>query len=108
MVARVLAFVPAIVAYLVLRPASFAQTVPYQLSTSQLIGVSSALTVAYFYARFWDEARKTPKLSMSLGDAATIRELGGHPPEPVPASRAPQQPDGDDDGEEGQSGESHA
>ena len=98
----------AIVAYLVLRPASFAQTVPYQLSTSQLIGVSSALTVAYFYARFWDEARKTPKLSMSLGDAATIRELGGHPPEPVPAGRAPQQPDGDDDGEEGQSGESHA
>jgi phosphatidylglycerol:prolipoprotein diacylglycerol transferase len=103
MVARVLGFVPAIVAYLALRPASFAQTLPYQLSTSQLIGLSSGLAVSYFYARFWDEARKTPKLAMSLGDAATIRELGGHPPEPPPPVRQAVE-----DEEEGQSGESHA
>ncbi len=50
---------------------------PYQLSTSQIIGLLSAVAVAYFYARFWDEARKNPELAMSLGDAATIRELRG-------------------------------
>jgi phosphatidylglycerol:prolipoprotein diacylglycerol transferase len=73
--ARALAFVPPVVAYLALKPASFAQTVPYQLSTSQLIGLTSALVVAFFYARFWEQARKTPKLAMSLGDAAAIRAL---------------------------------
>jgi phosphatidylglycerol:prolipoprotein diacylglycerol transferase len=73
--ARALAFVPPVVAYLALRPASFAQTDTYQLSTSQLIGLISALTVAFFYARFWEQARKTPKLAMSLGDPAAIRAL---------------------------------
>jgi phosphatidylglycerol:prolipoprotein diacylglycerol transferase len=107
MVARVLGFVPAVAAYLVLRPDSFAQTLPYQLSTSQLIGVTSALTVAYFYARFWDEARKTPKLALSLGDAAVIRELGGHPPELLAAGPSAAHAS-DDEEEEGQSGESHA
>jgi phosphatidylglycerol:prolipoprotein diacylglycerol transferase len=76
-VARVLAFVPPVVAYLAMRPATFAQTVPYQLSTSQLIGLLSALVVSFFYARFWEQARKNPTLSMSLGDAASIRELKG-------------------------------
>jgi phosphatidylglycerol:prolipoprotein diacylglycerol transferase len=80
--ARVLAFVPPVVAYLALRPASFAQPIAYQLSTSQLIGLGSAVAVALFYARFWEEARKNPNLAMSLGDAATIRELRGEPPEP--------------------------
>jgi phosphatidylglycerol---prolipoprotein diacylglyceryl transferase len=75
--ARVLAFVPPVVAYLAMRPASFAQTVPYQLSTSQLIGLLSALVVSFFYARFWEQARKNPSLAMSLGDAAAIRELKG-------------------------------
>jgi phosphatidylglycerol:prolipoprotein diacylglycerol transferase len=77
MVARVLAFVPPVVAYVMLRPASFAQTIPYQLSTSQLIGLLSALTVSYFYARFWEDARKNPRLALSLGDAQMIRELKG-------------------------------
>jgi phosphatidylglycerol:prolipoprotein diacylglycerol transferase len=75
--ARVMAFVPPVVAYVALKPATFAQTVPYQLSTSQLIGLFSALTVAYFYARFWEESRKNPALAMSVGDAAAIRELKG-------------------------------
>ena len=74
-VARVLAFLPPVAAYLALRPASFAQTEPYQLSTSQLIGFASALTVAFFYARFWEQARKSPRLAMSLGDPASIRAL---------------------------------
>jgi phosphatidylglycerol:prolipoprotein diacylglycerol transferase len=76
-VARVLAFVPPVIGYLAMKPASFAGTVPYQLSTSQLIGLFSALAVAFFYTRFWEEARKNPALAMSLGDAATIRALKG-------------------------------
>jgi phosphatidylglycerol:prolipoprotein diacylglycerol transferase len=75
--ARALAFVPPIATYIALKPATFAQTTPYQLSTSQLIGFVSALAVAFFYARFWDEARRSPKLAMSLGDASAIRELHG-------------------------------
>jgi phosphatidylglycerol---prolipoprotein diacylglyceryl transferase len=73
--ARILAFAPPIVAYLALKPASFAQTLPYQLSTSQIIGLVSALVVSYFYARFWEQARKNPRLAMSLGDTATIAAL---------------------------------
>jgi phosphatidylglycerol:prolipoprotein diacylglycerol transferase len=75
--ARVLAFVPAVVAYVSLRPASFGQTEPYQLSTSQIIGLLSALTVAYFYARFWADAGKHPALAMSLGDFDVPRRASG-------------------------------
>jgi phosphatidylglycerol:prolipoprotein diacylglycerol transferase len=77
LIARVAAFVPPVIAYLALRPATFAGTVPYQLSTSQLIGLFSALAVAFFYTRFWEDARKNPALAMSLGDPATIRALKG-------------------------------
>ncbi len=92
-VARVLALVPPILAYLVLKPASFAQTVPYQLSTSQLIGIVSGLVVAFLYARAWEDARKNPRLAMSLGDVAAIRRLRGEAE--VPESREPD----DDDAE---------
>ena len=81
-VARLVAFVPPIVAYVALKPASFGQTVPYQLSTSQLIGVGSALVVAFFYARYWEDARKNPRLAMSLGDMQSIRKLRGDAEEP--------------------------
>jgi phosphatidylglycerol:prolipoprotein diacylglycerol transferase len=76
-IARVVAFVPAVVAYLSMRPASFGQTEPYQLSTSQIIGLLSALTVAYFYARFWADAGKHPALAMSLGDSEALRGSSG-------------------------------
>lgn len=79
--ARVAAFVPAIASYVALRPATFAQTVPYQLSTSQLIGLVSALVVSFFYARFWEQARRSPKLAMSVGDMAMIREMKGEDPD---------------------------
>ncbi len=81
-VTRLLAFLPPIVAYIALKPASFGQTVPYQLSTSQLIGVGSALIVAFFYARYWEDARKNPRLAMSLGDMTNIRKLRGEAEEP--------------------------
>jgi phosphatidylglycerol---prolipoprotein diacylglyceryl transferase len=98
-VARVLAFVPPIVAYLLLKPASFAQTLPYQLSTSQLIGLLSALAVSFFYARFWEEARKNPTLSMSLGDAATIRELKGESALPEVADDEEEEEDDEEEAE---------
>jgi phosphatidylglycerol---prolipoprotein diacylglyceryl transferase len=78
-IARVVIFVPPVVAYTALKPASFAQTVAYQLSTSQLIGFLSALLASFFYARLWEQARKNPKLAMSVGDPVAIRELSGEP-----------------------------
>jgi phosphatidylglycerol---prolipoprotein diacylglyceryl transferase len=68
---RLLAFVPPVVAFIALRPASFGKQQAVQLSTSQWIGMLSALVCAYFYAKFWETARKSPKLAMgieSLGD----------------------------------------
>jgi len=79
LVARILGFVPPVMAYVALAPASFGEPVPYQLSTSQLIGLLSALTVSYFYAKFWTDAGSHPALAMSLGDAAAIREQKGEP-----------------------------
>jgi hypothetical protein len=38
-----------------------------KLSTSQFIGLASALAVAFFYARYWLEAQRSPELAMSLG-----------------------------------------
>jgi phosphatidylglycerol:prolipoprotein diacylglycerol transferase len=65
-VARVLSFVPAVVAYLALKPPSFGSSVTVQLSTSQWIGFLTALTVSYFYAQYWAAARKSPALAMGL------------------------------------------
>ncbi len=64
-VVRVLAFVPPVVAYLVLSPPSFGSSVTVQLSTSQWIGLISALLVSYFYAQFWGVARGQPNVAMS-------------------------------------------
>jgi phosphatidylglycerol:prolipoprotein diacylglycerol transferase len=104
-IARALSLLPPVVAYLALRPATFAESEPYQLSTSQIIGLLSALAVAFFYARFWEESRKSPALAMSLGDEAAIRELRGDAP-PVKAKKADAEEADGDDGEEAE-GEAH-
>lgn len=65
-IARILAFVPPVIAFFMLKPASFGSSVVVQLSTSQLIGVISAALVAYFYARYWEEARRSPQMAMAL------------------------------------------
>jgi phosphatidylglycerol:prolipoprotein diacylglycerol transferase len=96
-VARALAFAPPVIAYVALSPATFAQTVAYQLSTSQLIGLVSALTASYFYAKFWTDAGSHPALAMSLGDPIAIRELKGEEPEEAEAEEEPQ---GDDEEDE--------
>jgi phosphatidylglycerol:prolipoprotein diacylglycerol transferase len=65
-IARALAFFPPIIAFFILRPASFGNSVVVQLSTSQLIGLVSAVLVAFFYARYWQEARRSPQMAMAL------------------------------------------
>ncbi len=72
-VSRVIAFIPPIVAFIVLRPASFAKQQAVQLSTSQWIGILSAVVCAYFYAKFWETARKSPKLAMGLESLGDIK-----------------------------------
>jgi phosphatidylglycerol:prolipoprotein diacylglycerol transferase len=92
MAARVVAFVPAIVAFVALKPDSFGETVPYQLSTSQWIGLLSALAVSYFFARFWPQAMKSPAFAMSLGDPGALAALNGVSvarPEPTSATPEP-------------------
>jgi phosphatidylglycerol:prolipoprotein diacylglycerol transferase len=76
-VARIAAFIPPIVAYVMLKPPSFGASVNTQLSTSQWIGLSTALLVSYFYAQYWEAARKSPRLAMgpeSLGPGAVVEE----------------------------------
>jgi phosphatidylglycerol:prolipoprotein diacylglycerol transferase len=70
--ARVLSFVPPLVAYLVLKPPTFGSSVSVMLSTSQWIGVLSALVVSYFYAQYWAFAMRSPALAMSLGMAGSV------------------------------------
>jgi phosphatidylglycerol:prolipoprotein diacylglycerol transferase len=73
--ARVVSFVPVAVAYVALKPDAFGEPTPYQLSTSQVIGLTSALIAAYLYARFWERASTSPRMAMSLGDEAAIALL---------------------------------
>lgn len=72
-VARALAFVPPVVAFVILKPPSFGKQVTIQLSTSQWIGLLTAVLVSYFYAKFWEQARKSPKLAMGLESLGDIK-----------------------------------
>ena len=74
MIARIAAFVPPVIAYIALKPKSFAQSVNVQLSTSQWIALVTALMVSYFYAAYWQDARKRPVMAMSLGEGAAVEE----------------------------------
>ncbi|MFO0666753.1 MAG: prolipoprotein diacylglyceryl transferase family protein [Polyangiaceae bacterium] len=49
MIARVVAFVPAVAMYLKLRPADYAQVIDVRFSTSQWIALFTGLLAAYFY-----------------------------------------------------------
>ncbi|MFO0675081.1 MAG: prolipoprotein diacylglyceryl transferase [Polyangiaceae bacterium] len=67
-VLRFVAFVPAVATYWKLHPPSFGQSVEVKLSTSQWIALFTSLAVAFFYQRYWQEARRSPVLAMSLGE----------------------------------------
>jgi phosphatidylglycerol:prolipoprotein diacylglycerol transferase len=96
LVARGLALVPPISAYLVLRPASFGDTVSVQLSTSQWLALITALICAYFYAKYWELARRSPKLAMATGFEASASDEDEDEEEDDDAVRA----DDDEDEEE--------
>jgi phosphatidylglycerol:prolipoprotein diacylglycerol transferase len=98
--ARVLSVVPAIVAFFVLKPQQF-QSDPYNLSTSQFVGMLSAAIVAYFYAKLWEEARKNPKQAMSLG-LPEAKKKKKKEPEPEPENEPEDEPEDEDDEPEGE------
>jgi phosphatidylglycerol:prolipoprotein diacylglycerol transferase len=97
-IARVLAFVPPVVAYLILAPAKFGEVTQAHPSTSQWIGMLSAVVVAYFYARAWEIARKSPKAAMSLESLGDIK--------PAKDDEGPRRRrDEDDDDDDAEAGE---
>jgi phosphatidylglycerol:prolipoprotein diacylglycerol transferase len=81
--ARVVAFLPPVVAFIILQPPSFGSSESVMLSTSQWIGLLSALAVSAFYAQYYQAAKKAPKLAM--GKAS----LGDFVPDPAPPSGDP-------------------
>jgi phosphatidylglycerol---prolipoprotein diacylglyceryl transferase len=64
---QVIAFVPAVVVLVALRPQSFAAVDVATASTSQLIALSSALAVCIAYAIYDRAARLHPEAAMELG-----------------------------------------
>lgn len=95
--ARIVSFIPPVFAFVVLRPASFGKQIGVQLSTSQWIGLLSACICAYFYAQFWETARRSPKLAMgleSLGDVKPTED------DLAPRRRKAEEEDEDDHEEE--------
>jgi phosphatidylglycerol---prolipoprotein diacylglyceryl transferase len=93
MIARVAAFVPPVVAYVMLAPAKFGEVTQAHPSTSQWIGLLSGLVCAYFYAAAWEVARKSPKAAMSL------ESLGDLKPAKDEAPRRRRDEDEDEDGD---------
>jgi len=97
--ARVLSVVPAILAFIKLKPGQF-ETDPYNLSTSQFVGLVSAVVVAYFYAKYWEQARKNPKAAMSLGLIEEGKKKKKKAEAPAPVSEEEDDEEEDEDEEE--------
>ncbi len=87
---QLVSLVPAIMAFLVLRPESFADQALIKLSTSQWVGLTTALAAAIAYAIYWKAAEMHPESAMSLG-------LEGYvPPAAADAPAAPAAREEDD------------
>jgi phosphatidylglycerol:prolipoprotein diacylglycerol transferase len=97
--ARIASVVPAIVAFFMLKPGQF-ESDPYNLSTSQFIGLLSAVLVAYFYAKLWEEARKNPKQAMALGLPNEGKEKKKKKAAPEPEPEAEEEEEEDEEEEE--------
>jgi phosphatidylglycerol:prolipoprotein diacylglycerol transferase len=89
--ARIASFIPPVAAFVMLKPASFGKQTNMQFSTSQWVGLLSALICSYFYAKFWETARKSPKVAMSL---ETLGDIKAKPEDLAPRKK------GDDDEDE--------
>ncbi len=85
-VTQVAAFVPAVVAYLVLRPETFGEQSLVQLSTSQWVALLTAVPAAIAYGIYAKAAAAHPGSAMTLGlegmqivaDADAEPAAGGH------------------------------
>jgi phosphatidylglycerol---prolipoprotein diacylglyceryl transferase len=110
LVARIVSLVPPLVTFIALKPPSFGASVSMQLSTSQWIGFATAIAVSFFYAQFWDVARKQPKLAMSvetLGPGA-VGELAKEAKETREASEKKEEEDESEEELEGSLSETKA
>ncbi len=63
--AQVAFALPAVVSFVMLRPAEFVAAQPAKLSTSQLIGLLSAAVAAWGFSVFWKNAEKNPSAAMA-------------------------------------------
>ncbi len=70
---QVLAFVPAVVAYLLLKPPSFADQTLVQLSTSQWVAILTALPAAAAYAIYFKAAEAHPESALAIDLEAFYR-----------------------------------
>ncbi len=65
-VTQILAFVPAIALYLVLKPDTFASSVTTQLSTSQFVGITTGVGAALLFSLLYKAALEHPELAMAI------------------------------------------
>lgn len=65
-VTQVAAFVPAIVAYVAMKPESFAGSVTIQFSTSQFVAVTTAFAACVVFAALYKAALENPERAMAL------------------------------------------
>jgi phosphatidylglycerol---prolipoprotein diacylglyceryl transferase len=63
---QIVAFVPSVVAYLILRPPSFADETLVQLSTSQWVAVLTAVPAAVAYGIYFKAAQTHPESALAL------------------------------------------
>ncbi len=63
---QALAFIPAVVAYVTMRPSSFMNAQITQLSTSQWVGLLTALAVSVAFTIFYKAAQAHPEAAMAL------------------------------------------
>jgi phosphatidylglycerol:prolipoprotein diacylglycerol transferase len=63
---QIIAFVPAIAAYLVMRPANYVNSEIIQLSTSQWVAVLTAASVSVAFALFWKVAEAHPEAALTI------------------------------------------
>jgi len=103
LIAQIASVIPPVVAYVALKPPSFGASVSTQLSTSQWIGFLTALAVSFFYAQFWEEARRQPKAAMSpetLGPGAAVELAKEAERGPEDKEGKAAKPAGDEEGED--------
>lgn len=91
-IARVLAFVPAVLLYLKLAPAQFGQVTIVQLSTSQFIALVTGLLAAYFYASGWVESGRKPTKKKKLKEVAPVEDAEEDEEEAPEAPESPASP----------------